>query len=79
MIYFLLPQTQQLQMQPMSRPDVNPGATETQQMRITAPVGVSMSPVTQPIPSSLYNLYRSSDISYKIYALLTQFPPFFHV
>jgi hypothetical protein len=25
----------------MSRPDVNPGATETQQMRVTAPVGVS--------------------------------------
>jgi AP-1 complex subunit gamma-1 len=35
-------QTQQLQMQPMSRPDVNPGATETQQMRITAPAGVSI-------------------------------------
>ncbi|KAI0272787.1 Adaptor protein complex AP-1 gamma subunit [Gloeopeniophorella convolvens] len=34
-----VPKTQQLQMQPMSRPDVNPGATETQQMRITAPVG----------------------------------------
>jgi AP-1 complex subunit gamma-1 len=26
----------------MSRPDVNPGATETQQMRVTAPVGVSL-------------------------------------
>src|SRR6266702_5125312 len=36
-------QTQQLQMQPMSRPDVNPGTTETQQMRITAPAGVSLS------------------------------------
>ena len=57
MIYFLPPQTQQLQMQPMSRPDVNPGATETQQMRITAPVGVSMSSVTQPTPSSPFNLY----------------------
>ncbi|KAI9440724.1 Adaptor protein complex AP-1 gamma subunit [Lactarius indigo] len=34
-----VPKTQQLQMQPMSRPDVNPGATETQQMRITAPAG----------------------------------------
>jgi len=34
-----VPKTQQLQMQPMSRPDVNPGATETQQMRVTAPVG----------------------------------------
>lgn len=29
-------------MQPMSRPDVNPGATETQQMRITTPIGVSI-------------------------------------
>lgn len=74
MLYFLPPQTQQLQMQPMSRPDVNPGVTETQQMRITAPVGVSMSSVTQPIPSSLFNLYRLSDMSYKIYALLTLFP-----
>lgn len=25
----------------MSSPDVNPGATETQQMRVVAPVGVS--------------------------------------
>jgi hypothetical protein len=32
-------------MQPMSRPDVNPGATETQQMRITAPTGVSIEPL----------------------------------
>lgn len=52
MIYFLPLQTQQLQMQPMSRQDVNPGATETQQMRITAPVGVSMSSVSQPSPFS---------------------------
>ena len=29
-------------MQPMSRPDVGPGTTETQQMRVTAPVGVSI-------------------------------------
>ncbi|KAI9453405.1 Adaptor protein complex AP-1 gamma subunit [Lactarius psammicola] len=34
-----VPKTQQLQMQPMSRPDVSPGATETQQMRVTAPAG----------------------------------------
>ncbi|KAI9507678.1 Adaptor protein complex AP-1 gamma subunit [Russula earlei] len=37
-----VPKTQQLQMQPMSRPDVNPGATETQQLRITAPVGANV-------------------------------------
>ncbi|KAF8475303.1 Adaptor protein complex AP-1 gamma subunit [Russula ochroleuca] len=37
-----VPKTQQLQMQPMSRPDVNPGATETQQMRVTAPVGANI-------------------------------------
>ncbi|KAN0115580.1 Adaptor protein complex AP-1 gamma subunit [Russula decolorans] len=37
-----VPKTQQLQMQPMSRPDVNPGATETQQMRITAPTGANI-------------------------------------
>jgi len=52
MIYFLPLQTQQLQMQPMSRQDVSPGATETQQMRVTAPVGVSISLVSQP-PLSL--------------------------
>lgn len=33
-------QTQQLQMLPMSNADVAPGATETQQLRVTAPVGV---------------------------------------
>ena len=34
LFFFYYPhQTQQLQMQPMSRPDVNPEATETQQMR----------------------------------------------
>lgn len=37
-----VPKTQQLQMQPMSRPDVNPGATETQQMRVTAPAGSNL-------------------------------------
>ncbi|THU99104.1 Adaptor protein complex AP-1 gamma subunit [Dendrothele bispora CBS 962.96] len=34
-----VPKTQQLQMLPMSKPDVNPGSTETQQMRVVAPVG----------------------------------------
>ncbi|KAH9970452.1 Adaptor protein complex AP-1 gamma subunit [Russula compacta] len=37
-----VPKTQQLQMQPMSHPDVNPGTTETQQMRITAPAGANV-------------------------------------
>ncbi|KAI0251471.1 Adaptor protein complex AP-1 gamma subunit [Lactifluus subvellereus] len=37
-----VPKTQQLQMQPMSRPDVSPGTTETQQMRVTAPVGANV-------------------------------------
>ncbi|KAH9962628.1 Adaptor protein complex AP-1 gamma subunit [Russula dissimulans] len=37
-----VPKTQQLQMQPMTRQDVNPGATETQQMRVTAPVGANV-------------------------------------
>lgn len=32
----------------MSRQDVNPGATETQQMRITAPVGVSVAFANTP-------------------------------
>jgi len=36
-----VPKTQQLQMLPMSNPNVNPGSTETQQMRVIAPVGVS--------------------------------------
>lgn len=30
-------------MLPMSSPDINPGATETQQMRVVAPVGVRCS------------------------------------
>ncbi|KAJ7583135.1 adaptin N terminal region-domain-containing protein [Mycena floridula] len=34
-----VPKTQQLTMMPMSQPDVNPGAVETQQMRVVAPVG----------------------------------------
>ncbi|ETW79068.1 hypothetical protein HETIRDRAFT_478419 [Heterobasidion irregulare TC 32-1] len=34
-----VPRTQQLQMLPMSQPDIKPGTTETQQMRITAPPG----------------------------------------
>ncbi|KAA1468867.1 Adaptor protein complex AP-1 gamma subunit [Dentipellis sp. KUC8613] len=34
-----VPKTQQLQMLPMSQPDVAPGAVETQQMRVTAPPG----------------------------------------
>ncbi|KAG1728067.1 adaptin N terminal region-domain-containing protein [Suillus paluster] len=34
-----VPKSQQLQMLPMSNPDVQPGATETQQMRVIAPPG----------------------------------------
>jgi len=34
-----VPKTQQLQMLPMSNSDVQPGATETQQMRVVAPPG----------------------------------------
>jgi AP-1 complex subunit gamma-1 len=37
-------QSQQLQMLPMSNPNINPGAVETQQMRVVAPVGVSYLP-----------------------------------
>lgn len=37
-------QTQQLQMQAMSSTTVNPGSTETQQMRVLAPAGVSLRP-----------------------------------
>ncbi|PSR72838.1 hypothetical protein PHLCEN_2v11335 [Hermanssonia centrifuga] len=36
-----VPKSQQLQMLPMSNPDINPGAVETQQMRVIAPAGVS--------------------------------------
>lgn len=50
-------QTQQLQMQPMSRPDVNPGATETQQMRITAPAGVSTASLPPTTLSSQLTLF----------------------
>jgi AP-1 complex subunit gamma-1 len=38
--YSVVAQSQQLQMLPMSNPDVNPGAVETQQMRVVAPAGV---------------------------------------
>ncbi|KAG6813876.1 clathrin associated protein complex large subunit [Tricholoma furcatifolium] len=34
-----VPKSQQLQMLPMSNSTINPGATETQQMRVVAPVG----------------------------------------
>ncbi|KAJ3711048.1 adaptin N terminal region-domain-containing protein [Lentinula raphanica] len=34
-----VPKSQQLQMLPMSNPDVGPGSVETQQMRVIAPVG----------------------------------------
>ncbi|KIJ20668.1 hypothetical protein PAXINDRAFT_6462 [Paxillus involutus ATCC 200175] len=34
-----VPKSQQLQMLPMSNPDVHPGTTETQQMRVIAPPG----------------------------------------
>ncbi|KAJ4473863.1 adaptin N terminal region-domain-containing protein [Lentinula aciculospora] len=34
-----VPKSQQLQMLPMSNPDVGPGSIETQQMRVIAPVG----------------------------------------
>jgi len=34
-----VPKAQQLQMLPMSSSNVNPGAVETQQMRVIAPVG----------------------------------------
>ena len=37
-------------MLPMSSPQVNPGATETQQMRVVAPVGVSMIPFLCSVP-----------------------------
>ncbi|KIJ55329.1 hypothetical protein M422DRAFT_151443 [Sphaerobolus stellatus SS14] len=37
-----VPKTQQLQMMPMSSPNINPGATETQQMRVLAPVGAQV-------------------------------------
>ncbi|KAJ7449575.1 adaptin N terminal region-domain-containing protein [Mycena latifolia] len=34
-----VPKSQQLQMLPMSNPDINPGAVETQRMRVVAPIG----------------------------------------
>jgi len=37
-----VPKSQQLQMLPMSNPDVQPGAVETQQMRVIAPVGANV-------------------------------------
>ncbi|THH32493.1 hypothetical protein EUX98_g1677 [Antrodiella citrinella] len=37
-----VPKSQQLQMLPISSPDVSPGATETQQMRVIAPAGASV-------------------------------------
>ncbi|KAG6333060.1 hypothetical protein ID866_6029 [Astraeus odoratus] len=37
-----VPKSQQLQMLPMSSPDIHPGATETQQMRVVAPPGANV-------------------------------------
>ncbi|TCD63708.1 clathrin associated protein complex large subunit [Steccherinum ochraceum] len=37
-----VPKSQQLQMLPISSPDVAPGATETQQMRVIAPAGANI-------------------------------------
>ncbi|KAL0953617.1 hypothetical protein HGRIS_004824 [Hohenbuehelia grisea] len=37
-----VPKSQQLQMLPMSSPNINPGSVETQQMRVVAPVGSSV-------------------------------------
>ncbi|GBE86556.1 gamma-adaptin [Sparassis latifolia] len=37
-----VPKSQQLQMLPMSNPDVQPGTVETQQMRVVAPVGANV-------------------------------------
>ncbi|KAF9485489.1 Adaptor protein complex AP-1 gamma subunit [Pholiota conissans] len=37
-----VPKSQQLQMLPMSNPNINPGAVETQQMRVVAPVGTNV-------------------------------------
>ncbi|KAJ7504515.1 adaptin N terminal region-domain-containing protein [Mycena galericulata] len=34
-----VPKSQQLQMLPMSNPDINPGSIETQRMRVVAPIG----------------------------------------
>jgi AP-1 complex subunit gamma-1 len=44
----------------MSRPDVNPGATETQQMRITAPTGVSIA--SFPPPARRFSLWLTDSI-----------------
>lgn len=41
----LMIQTQQLQMQAMSNSDIVAGGTETQQLRIAAPPGVSFRPL----------------------------------
>jgi len=37
-----VPKSQQLQMLPMSNPSIDPGSVETQQMKVTAPVGSSI-------------------------------------
>ncbi|KAK0202959.1 adaptin N terminal region-domain-containing protein [Desarmillaria ectypa] len=37
-----VPKSQQLQMQPMSSPNVNPGSTESQQMRVISPPGANV-------------------------------------
>lgn len=50
----------------MSRPDVKPGATETQQMRVTAPVGVSIGSVPPPT--------RPRNMSHKTNELTFFFP-----
>lgn len=43
-----VPKSQQLQLSPMSNPNVGPGATETQKMKVTAPAGVGINSVSMP-------------------------------
>lgn len=57
-------QSQQLQMAPISSPDVHPGQVETQEMRVLAPAGVSDHPVRLHALSLTFSCRQTSGYDY---------------
>lgn len=59
-------QSQQLQMLPMSNPTISPGAVETQQMRVIAPVGVGLQLPPDICANSILLEQRASTLAHRI-------------
>lgn len=71
LIGFLGEQSQQLQMLPMSNSDVQPGTTETQQLRVIAPPGVSPCPLTSHPTAKLMLLLTKSSLRLRLRVAFT--------